>query len=146
MKNSPRRGAAGMLDIVRALEWVQTNIAQLEGDPNQVIIFGQSGGGRKVETLLAMPSAKGSFHGAAIKSGVAVRIAEREIAIRNAEHVLAKLGIPKSNCRDLQKVPVQQLMAAYFDVMRESPPLIQMWTALRRLSTARSSPTIHSIR
>jgi para-nitrobenzyl esterase len=64
-------GDVGMLDIVHALKWVRANIAQFGGDPNTVMIFGQSGGGRKVETLLAMPSAKGLFHRATIESGVA---------------------------------------------------------------------------
>ena len=52
-------GDVGMLDIVHALGWVRNNIEQFGGDPNTVMIFGQSGGGRKVGTLLAMPSAKG---------------------------------------------------------------------------------------
>jgi para-nitrobenzyl esterase len=64
-------GDVGMLDIVHALKWVRANIAQFGGDPNTVMIFGQSGGGRKCETLLAMPSAKGLFHRATIESGVA---------------------------------------------------------------------------
>ena len=64
-------GDVGMLDIVHALNWVSANVAQFGGDPNTVMIFGQSGGGRKVETLLAMPSAKGLFHRATIESGVA---------------------------------------------------------------------------
>ncbi|MEQ1782380.1 MAG: carboxylesterase family protein, partial [Hyphomonadaceae bacterium] len=60
---------AGMLDIVMALEWVRDNIAQFGGDPGNVTIFGQSGGGAKVSTLLAMPAAKGLFHKAIIQSG-----------------------------------------------------------------------------
>ena len=54
-------GDAGMMDIVQALKWVRANIAQFGGDPNTVTIFGQSGGGRKVETKIAMPSARGLF-------------------------------------------------------------------------------------
>jgi len=64
-------GVAGMLDIVQALKWVRENIAKFGGDPDTVMIFGQSGGGRKCETLLAMPSAKGLFHRAALESGIA---------------------------------------------------------------------------
>ena len=70
---------AGMLDIVAALEWVRDNISNFGGDPNTVMIFGQSGGGRKVETLLAMPSAKGLFHRATIESGAALQVAGRDI-------------------------------------------------------------------
>ena len=58
-----------MLDIVHALKWVRANITQFGGDPNLVTIFGQSGGGRKVEALLAMPAAKGLFHHAIVESG-----------------------------------------------------------------------------
>ena len=58
-----------MLDIVAALEWVRDNIDRFGGDPNLVTIFGQSGGGRKVATLMSMPGAKGLFHRAIIESG-----------------------------------------------------------------------------
>jgi para-nitrobenzyl esterase len=113
-------GDVGMLDIVQALRWVRANIAQFGGDHNTVMIFGQSGGGRKVETLLAMPSAKSLFHRATIESGAAIQVAGREIAIRNAEQLLAKLGIAKSDVRALQKLPLEQIMRAYFAVVREA--------------------------
>ena len=119
-KDFAASGDTGMMDIVHALKWVRTNIAQFGGDPNTVMIFGQSGGGRKVETLLAMPSAKGLFHRATIESGAALQVAGREIAIRNGEQLLAKLGIQKSNVREIQKLPVERIMAAYFEVVRES--------------------------
>ncbi|HJT86550.1 MAG TPA: carboxylesterase/lipase family protein [Bryobacteraceae bacterium] len=110
-------GDVGMLDIVHALKWVRANIAQFGGDPNTVMIFGQSGGGRKVETLLAMPSAKGLFHRATIESGAAIRVASREVAVRNAERLMAKLGIGKVH--ELQQLPVERIMTAYFQVVRE---------------------------
>src|ERR1700680_304548 len=66
-------GDVGMLDIVHALRWVRANIEQFGGDPNTVTVFGQSGGGRKVGTLLAMPSAKGLFHRAIIESGAGIK-------------------------------------------------------------------------
>ena len=59
----------GMLDLVAVLEWVRTNISRFGGDPGNVTIFGQSGGGGKVAALLAMPSAKGLFHRAINQSG-----------------------------------------------------------------------------
>jgi para-nitrobenzyl esterase len=114
-------GDNGMLDIVHALKWVRANIAHFGGDPNTVMIFGQSGGGRKVETLLAMPSAKGLFHRAIIESGAALQVAGRDVAMRNAEQLLTKLGVAKSDVRELQKVPVEKIMAAYFAVVRDQP-------------------------
>ena len=114
-------GDVGMLDIVQALKWVRANIAQFGGDPNTVTIFGQSGGGRKVETLLAMPSAKGLFHRAIVESGAAVKVVDRDVAVRNAEQLLTKLGVDKKNVRALQKLPVEKIMAAYFAVLKENP-------------------------
>jgi para-nitrobenzyl esterase len=114
-------GDLGMLDIVQALDWVRANISQFGGDPNTVTIFGQSGGGRKVETLLAMPSAKGLFHRAIVESGAAVRVADRDVAVRNAEQLLAKLGVDKKNVQSLQTLPVEKIMAAYFAVARDNP-------------------------
>src|SRR6478735_8667560 len=66
----------GMEDIVQALQWVRDNITRFGGDPGTVTIFGQSGGGRKVATLLAMPSAKGLFHRAVIESGATLKLVE----------------------------------------------------------------------
>jgi para-nitrobenzyl esterase len=114
-------GDAGMLDIVQALKWVRANISQFGGDPNVVTIFGQSGGGRKVETLLAMPSAKGLFHRAIVESGAAVRVVDRDVAVRDAEQLLAKLGVEKTNVRAVQRLPVEKIMAAYFAVVKDNP-------------------------
>jgi para-nitrobenzyl esterase len=110
-----------MLDIVQALKWVRANISQFGGDSNTVTIFGQSGGGRKVETLLAMPSAKDLFHRAIVESGAAVEVVDRGVAVRNAEQLLAKLGVDRKNVRDLQKLPVEKIMAAYFAVVKDNP-------------------------
>jgi para-nitrobenzyl esterase len=118
-------GDVGMLDIVHALKWVRANIAQFGGDPNTVMIFGQSGGGRKCETLLAMPSAKGLFHRATIESGVAIQVAGRDDAIRLGERLLAKLGIPKTEVHEVQKLPLERIMAASFAVLREAGKIDQ---------------------
>ena len=118
-------GDNGMLDIVHALKWVRANIAHFGGDPNTVMIFGQSGGGRKVETLLAMPTAKGLFHRATIESGAALQVAGRDIAMRNAEQLLSKLGVSKSDVRELQKLPVEKIMAAYFAAVKDQPGVDQ---------------------
>ena len=112
-------GDVGMLDIVHALGWVRNNIEQFGGDPNTVMIFGQSGGGRKVGTLLAMPSAKGLFHRAVIESGPTIQLVEREQAIRVAGMLLAKLNVSKAQVRDLQKMPVERIMSAYFSVVKD---------------------------
>ena len=66
-------GNASMLDIIQALKWVQANIANFGGDPGRVMIFGQSGGGSKVGTVMGMPAAKGLFHRASIQSGSGLR-------------------------------------------------------------------------
>jgi para-nitrobenzyl esterase len=105
-------GIAGMMDLVQSLEWVRDNIENFGGDPAKVMIFGQSGGGAKTSTMLAIPSAKGLFRSAGIQSGSTIRSRTREEATKSAEALLAKLGISKSNIADLQKVPWQQLLEA----------------------------------
>jgi len=111
-------GDVGMLDIVHALRWVRDNIAEFGGDPNLVTVFGQSGGGRKVATLLTMPSAKGLFHRAVIESGATLELVEREQAARVARELVAHLGLAKPQVRDLQAVPLDRLMSAYFATVR----------------------------
>jgi para-nitrobenzyl esterase len=112
-------GDVGMMDIVAALRWVRDNIAEFGGDPNTVMIFGQSGGGRKVATLLAMPSAKGLFHRAVIESGATLRLVEADQGTRVARELMTTLGIAKDRVRDLQSVPLDRLMSAYFEVVRK---------------------------
>jgi para-nitrobenzyl esterase len=104
-------GNAGMLDLVAALQWVRDNIAQFGGDPGNVMIFGESGGGAKTCMLLGMPSAKGLFHRAAIQSGSSLRGTPREEAARTASDVLQTLGISARNIDELQRLPVQKLLA-----------------------------------
>jgi para-nitrobenzyl esterase len=111
-------GDVGMMDIVAALRWVRDNIAEFGGDPSTVMIFGQSGGGRKVATLLAMPSAKGLFHRAIIESGATLRLVEPAQGTRVARELMTTLGIPKERVRDLQTVPLEKLMSAYFETVR----------------------------
>jgi para-nitrobenzyl esterase len=105
-------GSVGMLDIVAALEWVRENISHFGGDPNLVTIFGQSGGGRKVATLMSMPSAKGLFHRAIIESGAVLRLTTAEDAIHATTLLLAELGLSANQARDLQHVPIPRLLAA----------------------------------
>jgi para-nitrobenzyl esterase len=102
----------GMLDCVAALEWVRDNIAEFGGDPNHVTIFGQSGGGGKVSTLMAMPAAKGLFHRAIAMSGSNVKGVPRDRATAGAEAFMAKLGLKPNQVEDLQKMPREQLLGA----------------------------------
>ena len=102
-------GNAGMLDIVLALEWVRDNIGNMGGDPGNVTIFGQSGGGMKVGTLLAMPPAKGLFHRGIAESGSAVRAVERDAAYQTARDVMTALGLKPNQVEQLQQVPAQRL-------------------------------------
>ncbi len=110
-------GNAGMLDLVAGLAWVRDNIAQFGGDPNQVMIFGESGGGAKVSTLLAMPAARGLFHRAAIESGPGLRANTRDAANALTQAMLAKLGIGSSRIDDLQTLPPETLLSAMKSVL-----------------------------
>jgi para-nitrobenzyl esterase len=105
-------GNAGLLDIIAALHWVRDNIERFGGDPGNVTIFGESGGGGKVSVLLAMPAARGLFHRAIIQSGAAIRVSTRERANALAEAVLRELGIAAGECERLQTVPADRLLAA----------------------------------
>ncbi|HTE41174.1 MAG TPA: carboxylesterase family protein, partial [Steroidobacteraceae bacterium] len=109
----------GMLDIVHALKWVKNNIEQFGGDPNRVMIFGESGGGRKIGVLLAMPEAKGLFHRAVMESGASIRVVSREDATAAAQAVLAELQIAKNEARKAQDVPLDKLLTATFAAARK---------------------------
>ena len=107
-------GNAGMLDIVLALEWVRANIERFGGDPERVMIFGESGGGGKVAAMQAMPPAHGLFHRAAMESGSVRSFAERPEATQATIALLAELGLARSDAAGLQAVPLPRLMDAYF--------------------------------
>jgi para-nitrobenzyl esterase len=101
---------AGMLDCIQALEWVRDNIANFGGDPKNVTIFGQSGGGGKVSTLMGMPGAKGLFHRAIAQSGSNVIGQPRDRATKGAQAFMATLGV--KSAEDLQKVSVPDMLKA----------------------------------
>jgi para-nitrobenzyl esterase len=105
-------GVTGALDMVAALKWVKENIERFGGDPARVMAFGQSGGGAKTSTLLAMPSGKGLFQRAGVQSGSSLRLMTAEAGAASAEKFLKVLNISKSNIGDLQKIPFTQLLAA----------------------------------
>jgi para-nitrobenzyl esterase len=105
-------GVAGIMDLVASLEWVRDNIAAFGGDPGNVTIFGQSGGGGKTTTLLGAPAARGLFHRAMVQSGSYLKMAERETSAATAAALLAQLGIDRSRIADLQDVPWTTLLEA----------------------------------
>ncbi|HEY7350081.1 MAG TPA: carboxylesterase/lipase family protein [Ktedonobacterales bacterium] len=105
-------GNAGMLDLVAALEWVRDNIAAFGGDPGNVTIFGESGGGAKVSVLMAMPAAAGLFHRAIVQSGPGVRMLPRAKATEQAEKLLKSLEISARDVDRLSTLPAEQILAA----------------------------------
>lgn len=88
----PDAGNVGQLDLVLALQWIQRNIAAFGGDPDNVTVFGQSGGGAKIATLMAMPAAKGLFHKAITMSGQQVTVSGPQHATARAEAFISALG------------------------------------------------------
>ncbi len=119
-------GIAGMLDVVLALEWVRDNIEAFGGDPRNVTIFGESGGGSKVSTTMALPSAKGLFHRAIVQSGPGLRGVEPRDATDFAERLLAKLDIKTNEIEKLQQLPAQQLLDAVNSLLPGQPRMGMM--------------------
>lgn len=105
-------GNAGLLDLVAALQWVNNNISAFGGDPTNVTIFGQSGGGGKVSTLLATPAAKGLYHKAIVQSGSMLRTMEQKWSRRIGQATLKELNLIPSQIDRLQHLPYEQLLAA----------------------------------
>ncbi len=104
--------SAGMLDCVRALEWVRDNIENFGGDPSRVLIFGESGGGRKTSTAMGMPPAQGLFNRCVVQSGSQLTLDTPEIAMERTEKLLKAVGVDKSNVRALQQLSLDQLLGA----------------------------------
>lgn len=107
-----RAGNVGMFDIILGLQWVRDNIAAFGGDPHCVTIFGESGGGRKVSTLLAMPAARGLFHRAIVESGPGIRFPSNATATKRARYLFEELGLSAGDVGRLVGVPAQQIVAA----------------------------------
>ena len=104
-------GNVGMMDLVAALEWVRDNIANFGGDPGNVTIMGQSGGGAKVCLLTAMPSAKGLFHKAVVLSGASRKAAEKDASEKLGAAVLKEDKLSPSQLDKLQAMPWQDFYA-----------------------------------
>lgn len=105
-------GTVGMQDLVAALEWIKQNVAGFGGDPDRVLVYGQSGGGAKTSMLLAMPSAKGLFHRAGVMSGSALTAQTEESAVQTADAFLKELGVKKGELSKLRDLPMSTLVAA----------------------------------
>ena len=107
---------AGIMDLVASLEWIRDNIEEFGGDPNNVTIFGESGGGAKVLTLMATPAAKGLFHKAISESGaveeMGMTLLPEKTTRRVAELTLENLGLNASNIDEIQKIPYEKVMEA----------------------------------
>jgi para-nitrobenzyl esterase len=101
-----------MLDLIAALEWVRDNIERFGGDPHCVTIFGQSGGGWKISTLLGMPAAQGLFHRAVVQSGSLLTHMHRDTAAQISRAFIAQLGLNPGTLHRLQGLPWTQLLAA----------------------------------
>lgn len=109
-------GAAGMADLVACLEWVKRNVGAFGGDPNRVLLFGQSGGGAKVSHLLAMPKAQGLYSSAGVMSGSRLVAMTREEGAAASDQLLKKLGVARKDIRKLQEIPFTTLLSAQADV------------------------------
>jgi para-nitrobenzyl esterase len=111
----------GMRDIVAALEWVRDNIAMFGGDPENVTIFGESGGGWKVATTMAMPSAKGLFHRAIIESGPFTRVLTPAEADDLANAVLSELGLTPATADTLNDLSLKEVIATEKRMLAKIP-------------------------
>ncbi len=109
----PDSGNAGMLDLVLALRWVRDNIGAFGGDPGCVTLMGQSGGGAKIATLMAMPAAAGLFHRAITMSGQQLTASGPLHAAGRTHTLLEKLGLPKARAAELARLPVPELQTAH---------------------------------
>ena len=115
---------AGFLDIVAALQWVRSNIAAFGGDPGNVTIYGQSGGGRKVSLATAAPAATGLFHRGIVQSGSQLRLVGRERANELARRLLDQLEIRHDDARRLQELSMHDVLRAARRVRRRYAPTI----------------------
>ena len=133
-------GNQGMLDIVAALSWVKTNIATFGGNPDNVMVFGESGGGAKTSALMAMPAARGLFHKAGVQSGPMLRGVPRETATETARRVLAGLGLTAKDIGRLADVPGQTLIDMQIAGYKGAGPLSVPTDAYRASHLAAPAP------
>jgi len=117
-------GFAGVLDMVASLNWVKDNITAFGGDPGNVLIFGQSGGGLKVCTLMATDSAKGLFHRAVPQSGPGIRLAEPDASAKAADEFVKKLGLTAETIDQISAKTTAEIQEAAQGVMGIGSPVM----------------------
>ncbi len=115
----PGSSHVGMLDLVQVLIWVRENIEEFGGDPDNVTIFGQSGGGQKVSLLLAMPEAQGLFHKAVIQSGPAPLSLERPYANELATSLLDNMAVKYDDTKAIETADLNQILTSYYEIFDE---------------------------
>lgn len=124
----------GIRDIVDSLEWIRDNIEAFGGDPDNVTVFGQSGGGAKVLALMTSPYARGLFHKGIVQSGatetMGVIFNSQEASTRLAENILEELGITAENIEDIQTVPVEDLETAAARALQKTGEELKLPAAL----------------
>ncbi len=137
--------AAGVLDMIQALEWVRDNIVQFGGDPNTVMIFGESGGGAKVSTLMATPAASGLFHRAVVQSGAMIRFPDADEAKSAADTVVQNLGLTSDTIEQIRTLPVEAIQAAYAGTGAATAPTIDGRTFTRHPFEPDAAPAGKSV-
>ena len=128
----PASGNVGNLDMVASLEWIRDNIANFGGDPSNVTIIGQSGGGSKVTTLMNMPSAKGLFHKAVALSGSSLSGTNKEFAEKVGLKIMEEAGLKPGDIKGLQKLSWRE----YIDVANKAAA--KMGDEAKRMNIARA--------
>ena len=121
---------AGLTDIVKSLEWIQENIEAFGGDPDNVTLFGQSGGGAKVLSMMTSPYAKGLFHRGIVQSGatetMGVSFTGQEASSRLTERILDRLGISGDNIEEIQDVSLEEIEKASQEALQETAEEFQI--------------------
>ncbi len=124
----------GIWDIVDSLEWIQDNIETFGGDPDNITVFGQSGGGAKVLALMTSPYAKGLFHKGIVQSGatetMGVIFNSQAASTRLTENILKKLNITEDNIENIQTIPVEELETAAAEALKETGEELKLPAAL----------------
>ena len=133
-------GNAGLLDLVLALQWVRDNAGEFGGDPGNVTIFGESGGGSKVSVLMAMDAAKGLFHRAAVQSGAWLTVSPADRAMAATAKVVEKLGLTPATIDQIRTMPIEQIQAAAAGGMAGSGPVVDGRSLTRQPFTPNAPP------